>query len=534
MSFSKILHKTTALLSALSIALSPLCHAEIQPGAENSVTVNSRAMQLDQLKYDDIIYLLDALESGELEAVCNEEDLEKITEFFAVLAREGAEEGDIELEHDIEELEQDTSDSESFMYSCSSEKKGGISAICYKSKKNKDKKKKKKETWAAKKWRNTKRFARDHKKEIIIGAAIVVCATVATVAIVALASTEVATAGATGAAAALGAGSGGGGSESDRPAPRKEPRQPLNPPPPVLPDIPSVPGLGAGSITLSVPDSSDDLSSFIASQPLNFDHQEIYNRQRGYFKENIQNEVYAAPPLPGDAQRSPSFLDNVRGVGSYLTHEVIDAIDESIGLPVFIADLAYKEMQREVGEYLPSPDGTFVNEGTPLENYGNFITKAHQAVDELFSTDWARDYTPEAKAKDPFVYGIIPPPGEVFPGFVKAAGSAFKRTGNVTVYRSFNEITGEVNYVGITSRFRQRSIEHFKNKGILIEKMRGLNDLTRSDARAVEQTLIELHKLKKNGGTLINKINSIAETNPKYAEALKRGTQILKETGHLD
>lgn len=48
-----------------------------------------------------------------------------------------------------------------------------------------------------------------------------------------------------------------------------------------------------------------------------------------------------------------------------------------------------------------------------------------------------------------------------------------------------------------------------------------MKGLSRSDARAVEQALIEIHGLMKNGGTLINKINSIAKSNPNYAEQLK-------------
>lgn len=56
--------------------------------------------------------------------------------------------------------------------------------------------------------------------------------------------------------------------------------------------------------------------------------------------------------------------------------------------------------------------------------------------------------------------------------------------------------------------------------------------LSRSDAKAVEQTLIELHKLEKNGGTLINKINSIAKSNPGYEDAIKRGGEILLEIGY--
>ena len=42
-----------------------------------------------------------------------------------------------------------------------------------------------------------------------------------------------------------------------------------------------------------------------------------------------------------------------------------------------------------------------------------------------------------------------------------------------------------------------------------------MKNLSREDARAVEQALIEIHGLSKNGGTLMNRINSIARSNPK-------------------
>jgi filamentous hemagglutinin len=44
--------------------------------------------------------------------------------------------------------------------------------------------------------------------------------------------------------------------------------------------------------------------------------------------------------------------------------------------------------------------------------------------------------------------------------------------------------------------------------------------------------LIETHGLAKNGGTLLNKINSIAKTNPIYAESLKRGAELLKQASY--
>ena len=60
-----------------------------------------------------------------------------------------------------------------------------------------------------------------------------------------------------------------------------------------------------------------------------------------------------------------------------------------------------------------------------------------------------------------------------------------------------------------------------------------ISNLSRSDARAVEQALIEIHKLGKNGGSLLNKINSISPKKPQYGERLKRGYEILKSIGYF-
>ncbi len=49
--------------------------------------------------------------------------------------------------------------------------------------------------------------------------------------------------------------------------------------------------------------------------------------------------------------------------------------------------------------------------------------------------------------------------------------------------------------------------------------------------RAVEQVLIETYGLGTNGGTLLNQINSIAESNPIYEQAIQRGSQILQQVG---
>jgi RHS repeat-associated protein len=98
-------------------------------------------------------------------------------------------------------------------------------------------------------------------------------------------------------------------------------------------------------------------------------------------------------------------------------------------------------------------------------------------------------------------------------------------TGTNVVYQSVNA-AGDVQYVGITNDVVRRGIEH--GTRFAIRKIPGLSNLSRADAKAVEQVLIETFKLGKNGGQLLNKINSIAKTNPVYAQSIQRGLQILK------
>jgi hypothetical protein len=89
-----------------------------------------------------------------------------------------------------------------------------------------------------------------------------------------------------------------------------------------------------------------------------------------------------------------------------------------------------------------------------------------------------------------------------------------------------------IQYVGITSQLAIRQATHLRKLGIDIKPL--LSNLSKADARAVEQTLIELYKLGgKEGqtGQLLNKINSIAKSNPAYAEALTKGAELLKTVG---
>jgi RHS repeat-associated protein len=86
---------------------------------------------------------------------------------------------------------------------------------------------------------------------------------------------------------------------------------------------------------------------------------------------------------------------------------------------------------------------------------------------------------------------------------------------------------GKVIYVGITNNLLRREIEH----GMPLERIVTMG--SRLDARSVEQALIQHHGLEKNGGTLVNKINSISPKNPSFADYVKMGLEVLQSIGHL-
>jgi hypothetical protein len=103
---------------------------------------------------------------------------------------------------------------------------------------------------------------------------------------------------------------------------------------------------------------------------------------------------------------------------------------------------------------------------------------------------------------------------------------------NTCVYTSKDPITGKVNYVGIIDNPAARfAAQRRSGLGVNPEAVSGLESLTRAEARAVEQVLIEQYGLGKNGGSLLNKINSIAPANPIYASAKTTGTNILHKLG---
>jgi len=99
------------------------------------------------------------------------------------------------------------------------------------------------------------------------------------------------------------------------------------------------------------------------------------------------------------------------------------------------------------------------------------------------------------------------------------------RTGVNTVYQVVQN--GVTKYVGITNDFVRRAGEHLRTRNWVIEPIQGLENLSRADARAVEQVLIERYGLLN----LSNQINSISPNNPLYNDSILRGLDILKTLG---
>jgi RHS repeat-associated protein len=116
----------------------------------------------------------------------------------------------------------------------------------------------------------------------------------------------------------------------------------------------------------------------------------------------------------------------------------------------------------------------------------------------------------------------------------KAGAAAFNAAktlrGAYTVYQSIDKATHAVQYVGITMNYARRAAEHFRN-GLEIEPILGMTNISKLAARGVEQVLIEEHGLISQGGTLLNKINSIAKTNPIYGPATWIGRHLLQQAG---
>jgi len=123
------------------------------------------------------------------------------------------------------------------------------------------------------------------------------------------------------------------------------------------------------------------------------------------------------------------------------------------------------------------------------------------------------------------------PSGEFVGPLLKACGlgaSAACADGNCTnevvtgvgVYRAV--VNGAVQYVGISNDIARRAAEHASR--FAIEEIPALQNLSRLEARAAEQALIE----KMGINNLQNIRNSISPSNPTYEKAIELGQRLIQ------
>ncbi|HSX03339.1 MAG TPA: hypothetical protein VLG76_01275 [Rhabdochlamydiaceae bacterium] len=294
--------------------------------------------------------LIEEVESGELEKRCSLEELERINNFFVLLAREGLLSDDptkkAELEKDIQELLQEDNE---FSLDTESDYKFEPSVfygdqeivLC--------------RSWVQKQWKHTKKFVKNHKKALIIGTAIVVAVAVV-VGALAVAST----------AAAAGAAAGSSDQEEDE-------EEDISFPQPEAPVL---------TVTNEAPELKEALDKHLTS------FKEIAE-ENGLLEANIENS---------------STLQKVKELGSYVAHDALSDIADlaSVG-PRLLDEIATLGVKVNACE----------DEPTFLENYEELIASGHDKIDQVFSTNLAVIFSPEVKNhsfRNKIIIGEIPLP----------------------------------------------------------------------------------------------------------------------------
>lgn len=302
------------------------------------------------LSYDDMLRLLDEIESGELEKKCTPEELERVKHFIAFLAKEGAlpdnSEESLSLDDDIEDLlngeDNLYEDAVSFvtpgeyqyMIVLAILNGHGEVILC--------------NSWVQKQWKHVKKFAKKHKKALIIGAAVVVA--VAVVVISVAASSAAAGAAATGAAGAAGTKASSDSNKSDK-KDQKEDSSFTS----VSSDI--LPGMAA---THEAPTLKSTIDNQISS-----------------FKENVvQNQFFQLTNPAG--QQGLSWEEDGRALGSLFAHDSYNNLQNQLpyhpGLAQEVNDINSKY--------------TF-----PILGGNNGTSVGHPEIDQKFSTDYSYLYS---------------------------------------------------------------------------------------------------------------------------------------------
>ena len=292
--------------------------------------------------YDEIIQMLDDLESGELERRYSPMQLDRVNNYIAALAKEGILPNELEEEA---ELEEDTYDlmygeDSSFQLTRYLENNheymiipavfngySGYNIVqCGK---------------ISKAWKKTKKFCKKHKKAIIIGAVVVVAVAAVAVAVVAVSSASAAST-AAGAAGAAGAAASGSGSSSS-----------------------SKPESGGGSSSApsvsQPPPSSNDMPIFKSAM-----EEEISS-----FKENLSQESFFQPSTAGQGL---SLEETGRAIGPIFAHDSFNHLNDHLS--------NYPQLYQEVQNIASQQDFSL-----PYRATNNPVDFGHNEIDNRFASD---------------------------------------------------------------------------------------------------------------------------------------------------
>ncbi|NGX37735.1 MAG: hypothetical protein K1000chlam2_00897 [Chlamydiae bacterium] len=298
--------------------------------------------------YDEIMQMLEDLESGELERRYPPEQLERVNEYLATLANEGILPNEFDEEADLEEdaydlLYGEDSGFQLARYLESSSEYMIIPAVlngysgynivqCGK---------------ISHAWKKTKKFAKKHKKAIIIGAVVVVAVAAVTVAVVVVSSAAAASAASTAAGAAGAAGAAASGSSKSE-------------------SSGSSSSASSGSQT-----SSNDVSTFQAAM----------EDQVSSFKEHLAGENFFQP---SEAGQGLSIEETGRVVGSLFAHDSFNHFNNQISDYPQLS----QEMQSISSHYdFPLPSGASDNP----------VGSGHNEIDWRFSSNCGSVFSDPAK-----------------------------------------------------------------------------------------------------------------------------------------
>ena len=132
----------------------------------------------------------------------------------------------------------------------------------------------------------------------------------------------------------------------------------------------------------------------------------------------------------------------------------------------------------------------------------------------------ARTYAPSSSADLDSM--ASKPPMIFFGGDMVSVGEPIPVGGGV--YRGLDPETGAVKYIGRTNREPSIRFSEHANSGTAranldYETLPGSDSLSATQKRLYEQNLIDQYGLQKNGGQLVNKMNSISPSSSLYSSS---------------